>query len=166
MTLPSFVVIVLLPPPPYILPNVTQCEMRQWFVRCPSVPDWGLGDEAVTALVALLQPCPNLDGSWEVLPSLMELNLTCEWLRCAICNIFNWYIPTPNLLSSTSICPSSVPSTLPNANLEIRPPTPPPLTSFWDDWLQKQQFLGLSDAPSKWSAWFEICSVGGCFALV
>jgi hypothetical protein len=58
-------------------------------VHCRSVPGWWLGGEAVTALVALLQPCPNLDGSWEVLPSLTALILEGEWLRCAFCNIFN-----------------------------------------------------------------------------
>jgi hypothetical protein len=53
------------------------CEL-QTLVRCPSVTGWKLGGEAVTALVALLQPCPNLDGSWEVLPSLTELGLEGE----------------------------------------------------------------------------------------
>jgi hypothetical protein len=58
-------------------------------VRCHSVTEWWLDDKAVTAVVALLEPCPNLGGSWEVLPSLTKLVLSREWLRCAVCIIFN-----------------------------------------------------------------------------
>jgi len=36
---------------------------------------WGLTVEHVKALAALIGPCPNLDGSWEALPSLKKLNL-------------------------------------------------------------------------------------------
>eukprot|EP00873_Tetraselmis_striata_P036228 jgi/Tetstr1/456492/TSEL_043215.t1 len=40
-----------------------------------SIHDWGLTVEHVKALAALIGPCPNLDGSWEALPSLKKLNL-------------------------------------------------------------------------------------------